>query len=377
MKNCNFTSLKFGALTLIRLPLILLVFFITGSVSTFSQTKTPKYSNEFLSIGIGARSMAMSGSVAASVDDAGAAYWNPARLYLMKGERQLNLMHAEYFAGIAKYDYGSLGVKLDDSSALAFSFIRFGVDNIPNTIDLIDSQGNINYDRITTFSVADMAFLFSYGRKLNVDNLSLGGSVKIIRRKIGDFAGAWGFGLDFGISYMPGPWLFAAVARDATSTFNAWSFQLSDRMKEVFTITGNIIPENSLEITTPSLLLAAARSFSISPSFSVLPEAGLNMTFDGKRNVPVKTNFFSIDPHLGIELSYKGFLFFRTGIGDIQQETNRDGEKITSFRPNMGIGINIQDRLSVDYALTAIGNRSMVLNSNIFSLKIAFNRNQK
>lgn len=357
---------------------ICLVMLYFASISeVFSQTSAPKYSNEFLSIGIGARSMAMSGSVAASVDDATSGYWNPSRLHMIKGERQLNLMHAEYFAGIAKYDYGSLGIRLDDSSALAVSFIRFGVDNIPNTIDLIDSQGNIHYDRITTFSVADMAFLISYGRKTNIHNLSLGGSVKIIRRKIGDFAGAWGFGLDFATSYKKDSWLFAVVARDATSTFNAWSFNLSDRMKEVFTITGNNIPESSLEITMPSLLLAAGRPIDISSSFAILPEAGVNVTFDGKRNVPVKTNIFSIAPHLGIETSYKHFIYLRVGIGNFQQEYNIDGKKITSFQPNLGIGINIQDRFSIDYALTDIGDQSMALNSNIFSLRMSFNRSQK
>jgi len=349
---------------------------LLGVPSLMSQTNSPKYSNEFLSIGIGARSMAMSGSVAASVDDATAGYWNPSRLHLIQGERQLNLMHAEYFAGIAKYDYGSLGIRLDDSSALALSFIRFGVDNIPNTIDLIDSQGNIDYDKITTFSVADMAFIISYGRLLKTKNLSLGGSAKIIRRKVGDFAGAWGFGLDFASSWSTGPWLFAAVARDATSTFNAWSFNLSDRMKEVFTMTGNIIPENSMEITRPSLLLASGRNIEFSPSFTLLPEAGMHITFDGKRNVPIKTNIMSISPHLGMELSYKKFIYFRVGAGNFQQETRRDGKKITSFQPNLGIGIHIQERISIDYALTDIGDRSIALNSNIFSLRLNFNRTQ-
>lgn len=360
--------------------LVRYLFFVVFSVSAVllhAQTSAPKYSNEFLSIGIGARSMAMSGSVLASVDDGTAGYWNPSRLHYISGERQLNLMHAEYFAGIAKYDYGSLGIKLQDSSALAFSFIRFGVDNIPNTTDLVDSQGNIDYERITTFSVTDFAFFISYGRKVRVENLSLGGSAKIIRRRIGDFAGSWGFGLDFAASYSLGPWLFAAVARDATSTFNAWSFNLSDQMKEVFTITGNVIPENSLEITTPSLLLASARQMEISPSFSFLPEAGLNVTFDGKRNVLLKTNLFSVSPHLGVEFSYKNFIYLRGGVGNIQQETNTSGKKVTTFRPNIGIGIKIQDRISIDYALTDMGSNSLALNSNIFSLRLSFNRSQK
>ncbi len=335
-------------------------------------TNAPKYSNEFLSIGTGARSMAMSGSVIASVDDGTAGYWNPSRLYLMRGDRQVNLMHAEYFAGIAKYDYGSFGILLDSASAIAFSFIRFGVDNIPNTIDLIDSQGNIHYDKITTFSIADMAFLISYGKKLKTENLSVGGSVKIIRRRYGNFAGAWGFGIDFATTYQYGNMLFAAVARDATSTFNAWSFNLSDRMKEVFTITENVIPENTLEITSPSLLLATARTINISRLFSILPEAGMHVTFDGKRNVPIKTNIFSIAPLLGIEMSYKNFIYLRAGVGNIQKETNRNGKSITSYQPNMGVGINITDRITFDYALTDIADRSIALNSNIFSLRLSF-----
>jgi hypothetical protein len=70
------------------------------------------------------------------------------------------------------------------------------VDNIPNTIELIDADGNINYDRITSFSAADYAFIFSYARKLAVPGLTIGGNAKVIYRKVGDFASAWGFGLD-------------------------------------------------------------------------------------------------------------------------------------------------------------------------------------
>jgi hypothetical protein len=172
-------------------------------------------------------------------------------------------------------------------------------------------------------------------------------------------------------------WLFAAVARDATSTFNAWSFNLSDRMKEVFTVTGNIIPESTLEITMPSLLLASARNIPISPSFTLLPEAGLHITFDGKRNVPIKTDVFSIAPHFGFEVSYKKFIYFRAGVGNFQQETNRAGKKNSSFQPNIGIGFQIQDRISIDYALTDIGDQSMALNSNIFSLRLSFNKGQQ
>ena len=90
-------------------------------------------------------------------------------------------MHAEYFAGIAKYDFGSIAKKIDEKSGFGFSFLRFGVDNIPNTSELIDAQGNVNYGRISYFSAADMAFIGSYGRKIN-EYISIGSSAKIINR---------------------------------------------------------------------------------------------------------------------------------------------------------------------------------------------------
>eukprot|EP01035_Chromulina_nebulosa_P056215 gene56215-77053_t len=66
-----------------------------------------KYSNEFLNIGAGARALGMGGANIASVSGTTAGYWNPARLTTVKDHPHAALMHAEYFAGIGKYEYGS------------------------------------------------------------------------------------------------------------------------------------------------------------------------------------------------------------------------------------------------------------------------------
>jgi hypothetical protein len=49
-------------------------------------------------------------------------------------------MHANYFANIAQYDYIGYASPIDDRSAWGISLIRFGVDDILNTTELIDSQ---------------------------------------------------------------------------------------------------------------------------------------------------------------------------------------------------------------------------------------------
>lgn len=85
------------------------------------QAQFRKYSNEFLNIGAGARGLAMGSAQVATVSD-GQVNWNPAGLTNVKDHPQLNLMHAEYFAGIGKYDYGSLILPMKDNKLCFRSF---------------------------------------------------------------------------------------------------------------------------------------------------------------------------------------------------------------------------------------------------------------
>ena len=201
---------------------LLFALFLALSLGGFAQA--PKYSNEFLAIGVGARALGMANAQTGITNDVTAAYWNPAGLATQSSDMQIGLMHNEYFAGIAKYDYAGFSMKLDTASTIAISIIRMGIDDIPNTINLYDNQGNINYNRITKFSAADYAIMFSYARKSTIKGLSYGANVKLIYRQIGSFAQAYGFGLDVGVQYRTGKWYFGAMGRDITSTFNAWTF---------------------------------------------------------------------------------------------------------------------------------------------------------
>lgn len=336
--------------------------------------QTAKYSNEFLSLGLGAKGLAMSNTMTSIANDVTAAYWNPACLSVMEKKYELGLMHAEYFAGIAKYDYGAIAYKIDDRSTVAFSYIRFGVDKIMNTTELIDNQGNIDYNRISYFSSSDNAFLLSYSYNFEkIKGLSVGGNTKIIRRRIGDFAGSWGFGLDAGLHYVNKGWHAGALLRDATSTFNAWSYHLSDRVVEVFQQTGNELPSNTLELTLPKLLLGVGKYVEMGKGFNATFALDFDCTFDGKRNVLIRSNFMSIDPHFGMEFGYKKIVALRAGIGNLQQEPDFDGKKKTTLQINLGIGVCIKNIVTIDYALTDIGDLSIAQYSHIFSVKVALN----
>lgn len=343
-----------------------LAFFLLLSVSLLGQLTAPKYSNEFLNIGVGARALGMSNSIVASSGDVYSAYWNPAGLTRVQSDMQIGAMHAEYFAGIANYNYAGIAIPLDTNTAASISFVRFGVDDIPNTTELIDAEGNIDYSRITSFSAADNALIVSYAKKLR-PQLSVGGNVKVIYRNIGDFASAIGFGLDVSAIYTKNDWVFAAMARDVTSTFNAWSINLSDEMIATFIKEGNELPENSIEATLPRVILGASRRFLFN-EVSLLAEIDLDVTTDGKRNVLVSADPVSVDPHAGFEVGYKGKIFLRGGVGNFQQAAVGSSKAEWTFQPNIGIGLKIKE-FSLDYALTDIGDASAALYSNIFSVK--------
>lgn len=338
-------------------------------------TAQVKYSNEFLNIGVGARALGMGYTGISSVNDVTSGYWNPAGLTGIKSNLEASLMHAEYFAGIAKYDYAAIAAKIDTQSAASVSFVRFGIDNIPNTTDLIDANGNVDYDRITTFSATDFAALISYSRKLGkVPGLQIGANAKIIRRKMGDFAGAWGFGIDVGAIYKYKDFKFAAVGRDITGTFNAWSYNLSPTMLTTFQATGNEIPTNSVEVTRPRLILGAAYIKNVwKDRISLVGEVNLTNTFDGMRNTVIKSSGVSIDPTFGFEAGYMNTIFLRAGLNNIQRITDVTGEKITTVQPNVGVGLKYKI-FSLDYALADFSSTTVSTVSHIFSLKIAINR---
>ncbi|MCC7050923.1 MAG: PorV/PorQ family protein [Bacteroidia bacterium] len=332
-----------------------------------------KYSYEFLNIGVGAKALGMAGAQTSVVNDATAGYWNPSGLANMQDKAQLALMHSSYFAGIAKFDYGAFATRLDSQTVVSASFVRFGVDEIPNTIELIDANGVVDYSRISSFSIADNAFFLSAARKTKIKGLSIGGSAKIIHRIIGGFGKSWGFGLDAGVQYQIKNWQFGCMGRDITHTFNAWSYNLNEKTKEVFASTGNEIPINSIEITSPRIILSSAYTHHFNQQFKLTGITDFNLTFDGMRNVVLKSRYFNTDPLAGLELGYHNIVFLRGGIGNIQKVVSVKGKREYNYQPSIGVGLKLK-MIALDYAFTDIGDQSVALYSNVISLRIDINR---
>ena len=346
---------------------ILFLILFLGYSAAYSQA-VRKYSNEFMNIGVDAAALGMSNAVVANTNDVNSGYWNPAGLIGLE-DGQVALMHASYFANIAQYDYIAYAKPIDDRSAWGISLIRFGVDDILNTTQLIDNEGNIDYNRISLFSTADYGVTFSYARKLQVPGFQYGVNAKVIRRVIGDFANSWGFGFDFGLQFERNSWKYGLMLRDITTTYNIWAIDEDEynKIKEAIPGENQELPE-STEITLPKAQLGMSKLFEFHNETSLLASANLNMQF-AKTNDIIATDVVSIDPAIGFEYGYTNLVFLRAGVGNFQNVTQIDNSKKIGFQPNIGIGFKYKG-IQIDYALTDLGDQSAALYSNIFSVKV-------
>ena len=356
-----FVKRKIALKKTLLLPLILF------SIFTHAQS-VRKYSNEFMNIGVDAAALGMSNAVTASTGDVNSGYWNPAGLFRIE-DSEAALMHASYFANIAQYDYAAYAKKIDDRSAWGISLIRFGVDDILNTTQLIDNQGNIDYNRISLFSTADYALTFSYARKSQLKEITYGVNAKVIRRIIGEFANSWGFGIDAGLQYQKDDWQFGVMVRDITTTYNVWAIDEDkfNEIKDAVEGQNQELPEDT-EITLPKAQLGIAKKFEFHYDYTLLAAVNLNMQF-ARTNDILASDAVSIDPAIGFEFGYTDLVFLRAGVGNFQNVEQIDGSKKVNFQPNIGLGFKYKG-IQVDYALTDLGDQSAALYSNIFSVKV-------
>ncbi len=304
-----------------------------------------KYSGDFMSKGLDARSLAMGGAFSAVANDLGALQHNPAGLAFQQGSR-LGFMHDERFAGLVQVDHLAYFREVQfkgRDGALAFDVLRVGVRDILFTEDhpYNDLNENGEFDGIEelpdTFdpryfrNESDQEWLFRgfYARALG--DWALSGGVKVIYQAVGDYS-SFGFGMDAGIMAptLPGNISFGMRVADFTGTFIAWSTGVQ-------------------EVVTPSLHPGFAWSHDFeSLGAKLLLAADLEIRFDGLDTAAVwsggKT---SADPHLGMELVLAEAIALRAGL---DREDWTLGGGLSLARYDRGLwGLPISD-LSLDYA---------------------------
>ena len=144
-------------------------------------SQAEKYAGEFLSLGVGARSLAMGSAFVAVSNDATAPYWNPAGTSQMD-TREVFLQHSERFGGIVSCDGGSYVHPLKDflgaRSAVGFALLRLAVDDVALTVvpDPEELPGPQNIPEVDKrVGVSYIVGYLNYSRAVG-ERLRLGGS---------------------------------------------------------------------------------------------------------------------------------------------------------------------------------------------------------
>ena len=163
------------------------------------------------------------------------------------------------------------------------------------------------------------------------------------------------------------------MVRDITTTFNAWSHD-AELVRQVYAQTNNEVPINSVEITLPRAISSISYDWKIGAQFNLLTALDLDMTFDGNRNTVISTSLLSIDPKFGLEAGFQNLAFLRAGVSNFQYSKDFEGEKSLNFSPSMGIGVFLNERFQIDYALSDIGNVSETPYSHVFSVKVSLEK---
>jgi len=298
-----------------------------------------KYSNEFLSIGVGSRALGMGGAFTALSDDISAAYWNPAGLSSIV-HPGLILMHASNFSGIVNYDYAGFGMPLSDHNTFAISIIRLGIDDIPIT-DIPDPERNPDYDNrpfvVSYINNSEYALFFSYAKQKG-ERFSYGGNVKLLQKGVGDFS-AFGLGFDIGFMYNPDNALRLGMnITDVTSTLVVWNTDAGTK-----------------ELALPTVKLGAALDLEF-PIGRILPALAVDTRFEGREYAAdASVGEISFNFRMGFEYTYHDRIALRAGVDDIGQ-------------PTVGTGFFWQ-RFNFDYSFGSFNNIEQLGNSHRITLQ--------
>jgi hypothetical protein len=292
----------------------------------------------------------MGGAYVARANDVTAGYWNVAGLDGLHYP-EAAYMHAERFAGIVAFDYAAVAFPISHRSTVGVSFFRSGVDDIANTLAALNPDTGLprenTEDYVTYFSAADYAFFLSYARRLR-EGLSAGVTGKIIRRRIGPFASAWGYSFDVGAKMRVGRFTVGANLQDATAMLQAWS--VDEAAFAGFDSTYGIeAPRGGTELVMPVARLGAATDLFLTEDISVGVGVDLDVAFENQAYTP-SIGDVSLRPRVGTELSYRGVVALRAGISDVIV-SERFGTQIT---PTVGAGLNM-GALSLDYGFGDFG----------------------
>lgn len=174
--------------------LIITILSLNISAQTFKSdvSKRGTTAAPFLTIGQGARSIAMGSAFVGVSNDVSSIYWNPAGLTKAEGV-QIMFDHTQWIADV-KYNFLAASYNLGDLGTVGVSFLSSNIGEMKvTTVEQPNGTGE-------TFSATDMAISLAYAIQLT-DRFSIGFNPKFIYQGIWKMS-ATAFALDLGVQYI-------------------------------------------------------------------------------------------------------------------------------------------------------------------------------
>ncbi|RPH94900.1 PorV/PorQ family protein [candidate division KSB1 bacterium] len=257
-----------------------------------------RYAGEFLSLGAGARALAMGDASVAAPTPSSAAYYNPAALAGIE-KRYVEFMHASQFDNLFAYDYLSLAGKLRGGQCAAVTVLYTRVSDIPLT-RLADPNRPLSDDnRVVVKSETgdhELALMAAAARPLGA-SWKAGVTAKLLYKTVAGES-AYGLGFDAGVkrTVLKNVQVGAAL-RDVTTSVLAWS-------------TGRT------EAILPSLAVGGAWSAELrSLNARLSLAADLDGHFESRGEAEtVEAGLLTVEPHVGLEYLISNTVALRGGI---------------------------------------------------------------
>ncbi|MBA65779.1 MAG: hypothetical protein CMG55_08265 [Candidatus Marinimicrobia bacterium] len=305
---------------------------------SFTQTvsKTGTTAAQFLKIGIGARALGMGGAYSAVSNDATALYWNPAGLASIK-KNEIILDHQDwildvdldFIGGSYNTPFGTIGAAI---SAMYMGEMEVTTTHSP------EGTGE-------KFNAGSIMGQLTFSRSLT-DRFSFGISTKIIRESIYN-SKANGLALDLGTLYdtqIPGLTMGMSISNYGTK------MQMEGRDLLLQTEVDPSLESDPININanfaTDRFELPLIFRFGLAYKKSLPNNLSILFAVDA---LHPNDNTESIN--LGSELTFKDFLFLRSGLANLYQRDSISGVSI-----GCGIKLKISNTYyHIDYTYVDMG----------------------
>ncbi len=287
--------------------------FILALLIASSPVMAVKYAGEIFQMRAGVRNYAMGGCGVADKHSFALAYWNSSLLDLVDEDR-FEIMHAEEYMGLLKYDTVSAiwGTKTKMSVVLT----RIGINDIPLT-KLQDPSEPISYAnrpyKYKSVNNSDYVAYIGFPRKLG--GINFGFTAKLAYRYLAEENG-FGFGADISAHHKISP-----------------QFLLAVRLRDFFT-TQILWGNGTHELVNPGLDVEGSYNFIVPYLNRINLLLGMEIYSEGREEASlIALGPLSFDIHGGVAIDVHPKLTLYTGY-DIDNLTAGLSLKIRSWMIN-------------------------------------------